>query len=514
MTAAPRIAKNITYNLLGQAVPALVHLVSIPLLIRGLGNDRFALLSIVWMLIGYSTLLDLGIPRSLTGLVAARIGARREGDVPAIVGTGLLVLSLLGLLLLLGTVAIKGWLIADVLKVPAELRSEAGAALLLTAACLPLVVITGGIRGALEGEHRFGAANLLRTPLSVFMLVGPLAVVQFTPRLEYVIGALAIGRLAGLVAHLAVYYRTLSPGQLPVIRRSVLGELLHSAGWMTVVNLAGGAMSEVGRFLVGYFFSLAAITYYSTPYDTVSRALILPAAIMAVGFPAFSEMYARERAEAGRWFARAAVALWLALGPLIALGFIYTPEALRLWLGDEFVRHSSAIMRVLLVGVLVNGLTHAPFALLQGAGRADLTGKLQLLELPIYVVSFWLFSRYFGLVGAALAWTFRVSVDAALNFGLAARLVPESAARLGRVAASLVPVAGIVALAVLVPWAALRAALAAAALVAFFALAIRFLLDASERAAAARLFLSRLRRMGLSSAAPHKSATGLGPPGP
>ena len=500
---APRLAKNVTFNLLGQAAPAVASLISIPLLIGALGTDRFALLSVIWVLIGYSTILDLGIPRSLTGLVASRIGARREEEVPAIVGTGLAVLSALGISLMVGLILIRGYLLRDILKVPIELQLEASRALAITAICIPLVVATAGVRGVLEGQHRFDLVNLLRAPLNVFMLLGPLAVVPFSRRLDLVVGSLAIGRLAGLVAHWMVYSRSVSRAHIPVVRRAVLPELLHSAGWMTVANLAANAMSQLDRFAVGAFFSLSAITYYATPFDTVTRVMIVPMAIMAVGFPAFSEMFARDREEVTRWFGRATVALLFVLGPITALGFIYTPEALRLWLGEEFVRQSSGITRILIFGVFANGLAAVPFALLQGAGRVDLTGKLQLVEIPLYVGSWWLLTREFGLLGVALAWTVRVTVDAALNFALAQRILRGSAARLERVGISIGILIPIVALAS-GAGPLLKAIVSLVVLAAFLSLAIFLVLEKGERVWAGQYWFPRLRRSGLPSDGPSK----------
>jgi O-antigen/teichoic acid export membrane protein len=48
---------------------------------------------------------------------------------------------------------------------------------------------------------------------------------------------------------------------------------------------------------------------------------------------------------------------------------------------------------------------------LQGVGRADLTGKLNLVELPFYLITIWLLARTLGLAGVAMAWTLRVLVD-------------------------------------------------------------------------------------------------------
>ena len=51
------------------------------------------------------------------------------------------------------------------------------------------------------------------------------------------------------------------------------------------------------------------------------------------------------------------------------------------------------------------------FAVVQGAGRPDLTAKFHLVELPIYLIALTVLVRHYGIEGAAIAWTLRVALD-------------------------------------------------------------------------------------------------------
>jgi O-antigen/teichoic acid export membrane protein len=62
----------------------------------------------------------------------------------------------------------------------------------------------------------------------------------------------------------------------------------------------------------------------------------------------------------------------------------------------------------------------------QGVGRPDLTAKLHLLELPVYLgLLFWLIHAD-GIEGAAIAWSVRMVVDALALFFIAKRFLPAS----------------------------------------------------------------------------------------
>jgi O-antigen/teichoic acid export membrane protein len=70
------------------------------------------------------------------------------------------------------------------------------------------------------------------------------------------------------------------------------------------------------------------------------------------------------------------------------------------------------VAQVLFPGMWMSALSLVGFTLLQSQGRADVTGKLNLIEFLPFVGIFWSLTLAFGIVGAAVAWTFRCTVDA------------------------------------------------------------------------------------------------------
>ncbi len=63
LTWGPLLARNVIWNLVGNGAPMIVAVFSIPILIQGLGRDRFGVLALAWALIGYASLFDLGVGR-------------------------------------------------------------------------------------------------------------------------------------------------------------------------------------------------------------------------------------------------------------------------------------------------------------------------------------------------------------------------------------------------------------------------------------------------------------------
>jgi O-antigen/teichoic acid export membrane protein len=193
---------------------------------------------------------------------------------------------------------------------------------------------------------------------------------------------------------------------------------------MTVTNVVGPLMVYLDRFLIGALMTLAAVAYYATPYEMVTKLLLVPSAIAQVLFPAFSASLVGDRPRAALLFERGLKSVFLFLFPLTLLLVTLAPELLRLWLGAEFARESTRVLQWLAVGVLVNGLAQIPFALVQGAGHPEFTARLHLLELPFYLAGVWWLIQVGGVEGAAIAWTARATVDAAVLLLMAERTVP------------------------------------------------------------------------------------------
>jgi len=76
------LAGNVLYNLLGFVIPLLLAFITIPILIRHLGTARFGLLTIGWMILGYFSLFDLGLGRTLVKVIGEKLAKNESNEIP------------------------------------------------------------------------------------------------------------------------------------------------------------------------------------------------------------------------------------------------------------------------------------------------------------------------------------------------------------------------------------------------------------------------------------------------
>jgi len=414
------LARNFSLNLIGQLIPAVAALVAAPILVRGLGVDRFGLLTIAWVVIGYVGLVDLGLGRALTQAVAERLGKRADREIPSVIWSCLLILGILGVLGTVLVAAAAPYLTFHVLKVPAPLRIETLNTFYLLACSIPFVIGTAALRGVLEAHQEFGLTTAVRVPMGVFTYFGPMVALAFSKSLFAIVGVLVVGRVVAWFVHWLLCLRVVPS----LVRRwrvdwTAIGSLFRFGAWMTVSNVIGPLMSTLDRFVIGSVISVASVAYYATPQQVLIQLLGIPAALVGVLFPAFASSVKATGGATAKLYSRGLKVTFLLLFPIALVLITFARQGLQVWLGDEFARHSTRVLQWLSVGLLFNGLAQVPFALIQGTGRPDVTAKLHLIEAGFYFPALWWLTARYGIEGTAMAWVLRAGVDLLSLYALA-----------------------------------------------------------------------------------------------
>lgn len=406
------LIRNTLYNLFGLGAPLLVAVVSIPPLISHLGTERFGLLTLIWAVVSYFGLFDLGLGRALTQQLAIELAHDDHRRVKPLVGTATWLMAGLGILAGLVLIAAAPWGIG--LVEHQQSRDEVFFAVCAMAAAMPFIVLTSGFRGVLEARQAFGIVNLIRLPMGLFTFLGPLAVVlYFGPRLDWVAWVLVIGRIVACVVHAYYAWRVLpdNAGSL-TFSRHLIKPLIASGGWMTVSNVVGPLMGYLDRFAVGALVSAGAVAYYATPQELIMKLSILPAALMSVMFPTFAKSTRDGAIDKAGLFGQSAFMLFLMIAPACAAIGMFSDLILSRWISADFSAHASGVLILFACGMLINSVSSAPLTWLQATDKARVVAMVHTIELPLFFGSLWIGLRYFGIQGAAVAWVARIALDA------------------------------------------------------------------------------------------------------
>lgn len=419
-----RLSRSILWNICGTALPLVVGVAVVPTIVSRLGVERFGLLSVIWMLIGYFSLFDLGLSRTLTKVTADRVGSPAEREIPSLLCTALVLVLTCSITVSAVLAACSRVLAQRVLHVSPQMLGDVSDSIIWLSLGLPFVMISTVLIGVLEGFQKFAVTNLVRLPLGMLMFLVPFGIVFISARLAPITAVLSVVRVVSVIA-LGVIALRMVPGlktDRARFRRDEVRYLLTFGGWLTVSNLVGPLLVYFDRFLIATELGSAAIAFYTVPYDTLNRLLTFPTAIQGVLFPAFASLRVQDPTRVAAVFRKSSERTGLLMLPALLGVMLLARAGLQLWLGAQFARQSATVAQILMIGVFINAMARGPFVMVQGYGYARWTALLHVLELPPYAAAlYWLLQRY-GIEGAAIAWTGRIIADTAVLYLMAVRL--------------------------------------------------------------------------------------------
>jgi len=441
-TSALKLAHNVIWNLAGQILPLIIAVVAVPILIKYMGMGRYGFLTLAWVLIGYAGLFDFGISRAMTRLVAVHLAGGDEKGASHIATVGASFMIIFGIAVGLLLLIFSNLIVSHWLNVPPELQTEALNSLRFLALSVPVVLLTAAYRGILEAHLAFKQVAIIRVAMGLATYLGPLAVLAFSVRLEAVVGIVVLMRVVANYVHARVCRSTTHfIYHWAVPDRGTTRQLFSLGGWISVSNFVSPLMTYMDRFILGGMVSIQSVVYYATPYDMITRLMVLPSSLMGVLFPVVSGM-ARDPIRARATYTATIRALYVLMFPIAFIAIVLAAPLLKIWLGDDFSRHATPVLQLLAIGVLANTLAQAPASMIQGIGNPKLMAITHVIELPLFLLAIWYLTNHYGIVGTAFSWTARTVVDGVVLYVLAGRkLVKPEFSTAGVLLATLITIA-------------------------------------------------------------------------
>jgi O-antigen/teichoic acid export membrane protein len=498
-----RLVHNAGWNMAGQALPLVAAVAALPFVVRELGPERFGLLGLTWLVLGYFNLFDLGLGRATVKLVAESLGGGEPERAAGIARTSVMAHAVLGVIATVLLYLSVPWLVGSVFDVEPALRAETGQVLRVLAVALPFVLVMNAHRSVLEGLQRFDIVNALKVPFSTALYLAPLAGVLLGWTLVGIVAAMAATRVAAAAAFALAARRfgvALRPA--PVFSRRELWTLLAFGGWVGVSNTVVPLLVYLDRLAITAIHSLESLAYYIGAYELASKTLLVPIAVSGAALPIFSGLRAADRDRLTGRSVDASRLVLLLVTPISAGLIVCAGPLLDVYLGPDYAAAGTGAFVLLNIAVFLNALAFVFAALVEGVGRPDVVAKYHVAELPIYLLVLVALTTRFGILGAACAWLLRMSWTVPIFVALAVRVAGLSwreIMRLGlprdaSLAVGVVAAACIFWLTVRPGWAG---ALAAGAVLAAFFLLCNwyFCFDERERVAVRQL-LPAMRRHG------------------
>jgi O-antigen/teichoic acid export membrane protein len=418
---AKSVGRNAVYNLIGSALPLALSLATVPVYLKLVGPDRYSVLAIAWLFLGYFGLFDLGLGRATAYRIAAQKDAPAE-DRAITFWTATLINPMIGVItggILWG---VSAWYFSSVFKVDAALRPEILASVPLLALSVPIATLTGTLTGTLQGREQFLKINMISVTSTALFQILPLSIAWFHgPYLPLLLGSATLARLIAVAWLWWECHKEVGRGFRPRISRERFKDLIGYGGWVAISSLIGPLLVVSDRFVIGGVLGALAVTHYTVPFQLVQRIQIVPTAITQALMPRMSGSDAAARERLGDMADRILEAL-LTPGLLVAI-LIFEP-AMRLWVGSALGGEMAPAGRVMIVAFWLFALSAVKITLLYSSGRPRAVTTAYAIEIPLYFAVLYAAMNGFALMGCAYALMFRCGMDLVVQGWLFEKKLP------------------------------------------------------------------------------------------
>ncbi len=410
------------WSLSGSVVMLLATVIATPFTIRLLGPANYGLWSLLQSTLIWTTLADLGMATASTKIAAEHLAKNDHRGEATVVYTSLLITVSITLVL----VTILGLEAASLLglfHIKAHQRAEGIFAVRIICVISLFNAMTGVFNTPQTIRLHWRGYTVITAGAALLSTVGaPITLKIFGGGIKTVAVVALVASFVAVIGNFIFAVRLQSSLIRIRINRRIMRRLLNFGVGLTVSGVAAIPLFTAERFFLAHDRSITTVAYYAVAASLGSTLMVLPQALTQPLMPALVRLRSQSRYDEYRQLcSRGLRVLLLGMIPAAIIGGFLAHPFLSLWAGSAYGVHSTGPFLILLSGVVCNGLAYVPYTHLIATGRTAMIARIHLLELPFYLALAAILTSRYGSIGAALSWTTRVIVDAAIYFGVARR---------------------------------------------------------------------------------------------
>ena len=284
--------------MLAKVVQIGTSLLTVPLTLRYLGNERFGLWMTISSVLAMASFADFGIGNGVLNTVATAFGKDDAAEVRRAVSSGFAVLTSIACALLLAFFSIYRWIHwADFFRVVSpQARSEAGPALAVFALCFALNIpmdVVQRVQLGLQQGYRYGMWQLCG---SAAALVGVLIGIWLNVSLPVLLIAIAGAPLMTTTLNGIHFFGFVRPDLRPsrkFVSPAVISQIARLGGLFFVLQVVGAISFSADNFVIARTLGAVNVPEFSIPQRMFGIVTMMSSMLMAPFWPAYGEALSR-----------------------------------------------------------------------------------------------------------------------------------------------------------------------------------------------------------------------------
>lgn len=379
-------------------------LVSVPLLLAGLGREAFG----AWALVmtfsatnGWLSLADLGSVVATTRSVAAAASLDDHDAARRSVGAGAVVALTASAIASLLLVASAATFLPELFRLPAELVSPFRTALALMAVQVIVDQVVNVAEAALEGLQRVDLSRAVDMVRRLLVLGGAAGAALATGDLRWTVAGSLAGSVTSAVGAVVLLRRRL-PGGAAIPTADDVRATVRTGRDVAVLRPLGVLQRTMDRVLVGVVMGPGAVAVVELATQLQAGAEAVLSATSYSVVPASSWLAARgDRGSLAELVRRGTRFAVLATVPVAGGIALLAGPFVHLWVGGGYAE-VAGLTAVAVLCVVVNAPLAVGSQALVGIGQTQVVLRSAAVAMAVNLAASWVLLETVGLVGAFL----------------------------------------------------------------------------------------------------------------
>lgn len=414
MSLTDKVIKNTFYHFLSQAAGLLFPFLLTPLIISKIGEVEFGIYAIALGFIGTFGLFDLSISTSFIKFISEHYNKRELKELNYTITTGFTFYLVFSIIICIAGFLLSEYIIS-IINVPAELRDKGIFAIRISLLIFFITNTTTIFVSVLISLQKMYINSWLGIIVNFFNFVS----IDILLQLGFGLKGLLYSQLAAAGVS-GLFSAFLSKKEMPEVKFSIRNLNFNSLKKMTVFGaqmqtskLASFASEKYDEFLLAYFSLLSNVTYFNLGGRLSRLGRFLPFQLIPQVAPVAAELNARgEKAKINQLFEDTTKYLTVISVPIMIYLFAFADLILFTWMGSNDFQISAYILRILVIGQLVNLTFSAPGnSITPNLGIPKFQMREGIINLVINLVLSYILIKNYGIVGAAAGSTAAVVIS-------------------------------------------------------------------------------------------------------
>jgi O-antigen/teichoic acid export membrane protein len=390
-----------------KVVAVLTSLITVPLTLKYLGNERFGMWMAVSSVVALFSFADLGIGNGLVNLVTDAEGRGDHEATQRAISSGFWILAAIATLLLGATAIaypITPWQSVFRVTSPAAIH-EAGPVFVVLISCFA-VNLPIGVVSRIESAYQSGfVPNLWSIASNIASLLAILLIIHFHGSVPLLLLAVSGVPVLGVAANGAHLFLLRRPWLLPRIRYFSLTAakgLVGTGLLFFCIQVAGVLGYQSDNMVIAQIMGAAQVTNYAVAARMFSVIPIVMGMAIAPLWPAYADAIARGDIHWVRSAFRVSLGWCFAVTIIILVVLLaFGQKILLIWVGPQ-IRVTFALLAAFAARSAMSAYLYPASTLLTGLGKIRTLAVLAMIMAVFNIALSIVLVKLYGTIGAIL----------------------------------------------------------------------------------------------------------------